>query len=251
MLGDLFKAATDVFGMSEDYKARKQADKQFKSNQREAIQWRVKDAKAAGIHPLFALGASVGSSPTTHVGTSGAGQAARQLGETVKGIGDKRARAEAEALSKDLIRAQINSENASASRDTAEAMYTDAQRAHLGQKLVAQGNDLSAITYPYPDKSIAIGDVEYIKPPQELAKAPGVVAGTHPATQDWMMPDGSIIRTWANAMQMDELKQFDVFLKWQDGLLKKDIQQVKNAFKKLGIKMRQFTPKGNIGNRGR
>lgn len=55
----------------------------------QGIQWRVADAKAAGIHPLYALGGSGASySPSAvSVGTGGASDLGRDLGNMGQGIG--------------------------------------------------------------------------------------------------------------------------------------------------------------------
>ena len=45
-----------------------QAQAQFDAQMDESIQRRVKDAELAGIHPLFAMGASSGASPTISAG---------------------------------------------------------------------------------------------------------------------------------------------------------------------------------------
>lgn len=47
----------------------------------EGIQWKVADAKAAGIHPLYALGASTTSFSPVSVGVSGASPLASALGD--------------------------------------------------------------------------------------------------------------------------------------------------------------------------
>lgn len=56
--------------------------KEFAQNQ---IQWRVNDAKKAGIHPLAALGASLYQSSPTAVGadTSGLGQGLSEMGQNI------------------------------------------------------------------------------------------------------------------------------------------------------------------------
>lgn len=62
-----------------------QMQKQFAQ---EGIRWRVADAKAAGIHPLYALGASIPSySPATFVPGDGGGSFGRGLGEAASHFG--------------------------------------------------------------------------------------------------------------------------------------------------------------------
>jgi len=58
-IGSILGGIGDLFGGDGDYQQRLQAD-----NQREfakmGIRWRVEDAKAAGLHPLVAMGSNVG-----------------------------------------------------------------------------------------------------------------------------------------------------------------------------------------------
>lgn len=50
------------------------------------VRWRVADAKAAGVHPLYALGASTPSySPVHQVGTGAIGRSVAQAGEAIAG----------------------------------------------------------------------------------------------------------------------------------------------------------------------
>lgn len=89
MLGELLSAGTKLIGGFMDRKAAEEARaenlafsrEQLKFNQDMAmhgIQWKVNDATAAGIHPLYALGAptispsavSVGDSPSTSMGSA-------------------------------------------------------------------------------------------------------------------------------------------------------------------------------------
>ena len=88
------------------------------------IQWKVADAKAAGIHPLYALGAQVGSpTVTTETGSS--------IGNAVSSAATGYARSHA---NKGLMAAQINAQNASAARDFALAAQTmsEVARAKVG-----------------------------------------------------------------------------------------------------------------------
>lgn len=56
LFGDIFEGIGNAFGLaSQDKWANKNLDFQ-KDVAQKGIQWRVKDAKAAGIHPLYALG---------------------------------------------------------------------------------------------------------------------------------------------------------------------------------------------------
>jgi hypothetical protein len=117
------------------------------------IQHRVADAQAAGLHPLYAMGASANVSPTSFM-----------PGQTAQGSLPKAAQGSAYSRMGDGMRqlmgptdmekAQLNAINASASRDEAEALYyasranTEAQIANSRQDGGhALGHD--AIVTPY------------------------------------------------------------------------------------------------------
>lgn len=95
MIGDLIAAGAKVIGGFMDQKnADKNRDlqQQQMAQQREfaqsGIQWKVEDAKAAGIHPLYALGAQTHSYSPISVGSTSAG-----WGSTLSGMGQDIGRA--------------------------------------------------------------------------------------------------------------------------------------------------------------
>jgi hypothetical protein len=65
--------AASVGGLIQNRRAQNQSKKQWESEFYRGIQTRVADAKAAGIHPLYAIGANTYSSSPQMVGDSGAG----------------------------------------------------------------------------------------------------------------------------------------------------------------------------------
>lgn len=86
MIGDLISAGTKLLG---GYFSDKETAKQQEANralQREfaqsGIQWKVADAKAAGVHPLAALGTSV-SMPAVSVQPSAMGAAIGSMGQDI------------------------------------------------------------------------------------------------------------------------------------------------------------------------
>lgn len=73
------KAAGDIFGAGESRKqAHEQMDMQREFAQ-QGISWKVADAKRAGIHPLYALGASTHSYSPVTVGQADYGQMGQDL----------------------------------------------------------------------------------------------------------------------------------------------------------------------------
>ena len=99
------------------------AQRQFDAQMDEQVQRRVADAEKAGIHPLFALGASVGASPTLSSG-----------GRTQ---GSEAARA-AQGLARNLAAAQI-------AKTEAEAQLAASQAARVRQDMNSQGRDLPMV----------------------------------------------------------------------------------------------------------
>lgn len=128
LVGGLISGAAKLFGGRAEQKAQAKQAHQNYLNEKEfaqsGIQWKVADAKAAGIHPLAALGASTTSFSPVSVGSSlsesigGAGQdigraiAASASGETRASAASKAAEAlalERGSLENELLRAQIAS----------------------------------------------------------------------------------------------------------------------------------------------
>lgn len=105
--------------------------RQFNAQMDESIQRRVRDAEKAGVHPLFALGASVGATPTASIG-GGSPVTGSAFGRALGRVG----------LS--LAEAELQSRSASAKRDEAEAALLDARRKVVEQELSATGRDTFA-----------------------------------------------------------------------------------------------------------
>lgn len=90
MGGDIF----NYYGAQKDRQAQMEMNERNYAMQKEfaqmGIRWKVDDAKAAGLHPLAALGAStVGASPSFQMGNSGetsshyAGRAMNRMGQDI------------------------------------------------------------------------------------------------------------------------------------------------------------------------
>lgn len=83
MLGALISAGSSLLGgFMQNRQADKQAalQKQFAKN---GIQWKVEDAKKAGIHPLYALGANTVSYAPQQVGDMGISAAGQDIGRAI------------------------------------------------------------------------------------------------------------------------------------------------------------------------
>lgn len=185
-----------LMGHSAKKKAMRQAQAQFDQQMDHSVRRRVEDAKRAGVHPLFALGASVGASPTTVSGGEGSpmGDALARMADTL-GV--------------------IEKNKASAAKDEAEAMLADSERKRIEQEMnerrTGQSETTGAQTFPYGQKK---DDVlgEWVEVPPEIQKSrpgnPGVVAGPGaPGVREFTVPGGYKMRVFDEGMQMDELNQ--------------------------------------------
>lgn len=92
-----------------------------------SIIWRVQDAKQAGVHPLFALGASGASyTPSAiQVPSSGIAEAGQTIGRAMM--------AQKTDMERDIESAQLDAARAAAARDFAHASYYDSLAARERQ----------------------------------------------------------------------------------------------------------------------
>lgn len=90
MAGDLIGAGTAIYQGNKNRSATKWANRENIKYQKEfaknALQWKVADAKKAGVHPLFGLGATTGSfTPTVQPAVNtGYAEAGSHLGNAIK-----------------------------------------------------------------------------------------------------------------------------------------------------------------------
>jgi len=95
-IGSIASGISDLFGLGDDsdYQQRLQYDQQKEFAQM-GIRWRAEDAKAAGLHPLAAIGAAGASySPTIVAGGDSLGTRLGRASETLRGMGQNTLRAE-------------------------------------------------------------------------------------------------------------------------------------------------------------
>ncbi|AXL15452.1 DNA pilot protein [Microviridae sp.] len=229
MLGTLLDLGTSLVGLNQAKKSNKQqqanfnqsmkqAQGQFDAQMDQSVQRRVADAKEAGVHPLFALGASVGSSPTLSAGASAQAPTGSGIGDAIAGLADKLGQVE-------LNKSSTARNQAAARRDDAESLYLNSQRARLQNDLASRGRDGAGVkTFPYgtepanspvqfgPDSPS--GKATYYAPeiPQH-GKNAGIVAGTRPGTLTARMPDGRTVNLYDPDLGLDEISQ--VNYAWQ------------------------------------
>jgi hypothetical protein len=122
LIGNVVSAGMSLFGGAKQRKAQEKANAQNAALQREfaqnSISWRVADAKRAGIHPVFAMGASPAqASPSFVAGDhSDMSRAGQNIGRAISGGVSRGTRAAAQyqalqmeraGLENELLRAQI------------------------------------------------------------------------------------------------------------------------------------------------
>lgn len=180
-----------LFGQSKADKQQRanlrQSQAQFDSQMDESVQRRVADAKKAGIHPLFALGGSVGASPTVHAGT---GDGGKPMQEALVQMGSQLG---------------IISANKARSRlDEAQAAYYNAQAAKVRQGLHSEGRDLDAgkqagvSTFPYPEPYAPNPAFEVPIVATHKPGRPGTETGVHPRWKEYRRSDGSIGKAFSD-----------------------------------------------------
>ncbi|UDN67658.1 DNA pilot protein [robinz microvirus RP_86] len=171
--------------------------------ERHAIARRVRDAQEAGIHPLFALGSSVGYSPVLQ--TRSAGGALSSLGNTVQSIAlDAEAKRSAGVVSP-LDAAQIRALTAQANRDEALAQQALSEVAKNRSAVNGSGIGRGEIV---EDELLGLGP--YQEQPAQVTAArpsdPSTAAGpARPGIVEYQLSDGSTVRLPdQNAMETAE-----------------------------------------------
>lgn len=125
MIGDLINAGASLInGWMNRNDQQRNAEAQMamqKEFAQSGIQWKVNDAKAAGIHPLAALGAQTSSYSPQTIGETSFGDMGQSLGRAAKAAMSKEDRqaeelkslsVERARLDNDLVRSQINASRA-------------------------------------------------------------------------------------------------------------------------------------------
>lgn len=229
-VGDAIKAGASLW---EGKKNRSLAKDQFRSQMDESVQRRVADAQKAGIHPLFALGASVGSSPTTVAGSSGIAAAGDALGNAVSRAGQKKPDPRIQQQQDQLTQAQIHALNAQAGRDAADAAVLDSQRARIEQEMHSQGRDgVKGVTEPYAfgkqRGSITYGPPKTFTPEVPTQSRTGVRSGISPMYEQFVDRDGSVVEFFSTELQADELRQAQIAAH----VAKRDGKSASGAFRK-------------------
>lgn len=127
-IGNIFNAGAQILGgvMSDRSTSRQNAQNVAyqKEFAQKGVQWKVEDAKKAGLHPLFALGANTTSFAPNPVTGSATGDAiARGASNIVKSMSQKKMN----QLQTDLVEAQIQESRSRSIAALAQAKATNAE----------------------------------------------------------------------------------------------------------------------------
>lgn len=185
MLSKLATNSSNLFGTGELVRERERKDARYDylQNEREGIQARVEGAKAAGLHPLAALGFQAGASPTTVVGGT-------PHSTGYQGYQDPVAK---QSTDPSLVRInEANARRAEAEADMAELNAHNAYRALATQPGNAPTSNVLLPTdsknrvESTPQGGLRPGVV--IEPDKVTAGINGYTSGTHPAATDVALP---------------------------------------------------------------
>lgn len=151
------------------------------------IQWKVKDAQAAGIHPLYALGAQTHQFTPTSVFTGGEWKRdlGQNLGNAIQGL--------LSDTQRQIEQSTIEANKASAEKDLAISQYYSSEAALNNQRMN------SAIPIPYQptgDQNLTIQPINdhfgawARKPDQVISgriNGPHIGAGSHPFYREYQI----------------------------------------------------------------
>lgn len=122
MLGNIIGAIGSIAGGFLNNKAQKDINQQnlqfAKKQMQNKVQWTVEDAKKAGVHPLAALGANIGTVTPSAVASSGVGDG---VAAGAAALGDAINAKEMAALQKEMIKSQIRQSDSVTSLNVARS----------------------------------------------------------------------------------------------------------------------------------
>lgn len=188
MLGKLSTNLSDTYGTGNTLRAKQREEVQgdFLERERLGIQARVEGAKAAGLHPLAAMGYQGGNSPSQIIGPSQAPERHAPLPP----------QAESDP--------NIDRYNAARAR-LAEVEATKAERDFAASqgKLATQPGQGIAVQVPTSDANLLRGRLRpgvKLVPDEVTAGSGGLTAGTHPGFAVFESPNTSGLRLPSNAL---------------------------------------------------
>lgn len=214
LLAPLINNLSNTYGTGDAADEKKRKDAQYDTLELEqrAIQARVEGAKAAGLHPLAALGFQAGPSVTSQVGST------QFSADHFRGV-------DREPKNEGLEAAQVRLLNAQA--DEAEANSRRANYALATQPGNGPPNMSQAAVLPTERENTVAGQTLpgiKVKPNEILASQNGTTIGTHPSATEFRIPGGPSIalpsESFAQATEdLDLLKYFAIAWMNKDRLL--------------------------------
>lgn len=181
------------------YERQAAADREFAQH---GIRWKVADARAAGIHPLYALGASTSMPSASSVGDTSYGQGLAQAGQEVSRAVEATRTQEERRQAQEAAAARVEEERMH--RRAAEIRAEEAHQSAMANDRVQRemwlsqipGNRSRAQVGPgLPDSVSSVGAVKTV-PSEQTSHHPGdpsATAGVEPAFLRVRAPNGEIV----------------------------------------------------------
>lgn len=241
------------------------------------VRWKVEDAKSAGLHPLYAMGASTAqfapsssslnlSSPSPVRREDWAGPALRNMGQDLsRAIAAQETAEERQrkALELELLHAKVLTEYATADeiRNRASAgrqiaMSYPVMPSNLSGNAV---RELPSVAQATNGRVFAADDHSFRVKPQEVPTSkkgqPGLLPSRTPGYVEVAQPDGlNILMPTQGDQRMDEISSLD-FIPWLRANMHMNPTFIgeyllgKDLYRKLVSPIRQNMPQGNTGRR--
>ena len=213
----------------------KSAQGMFNAQMDTSIQRRVEDAKKAGVHPLFALGANVGSSPVS------------TFGGRERGSLDRAVRS---ALERQSLQGQNRLIDSQVKRNEAEAALFESEAARITQQGASRGRDMVEFVGPPIQASAEPGTV---RTPVETkqAKRKGFQAGRQQSTMEIEMPGLGVPQNVPASQEVAEAMEIGQLLSYYGLTGKARLEFLKQVLRRAGGWSKKFTPPGVFRSRRR
>jgi len=196
--GALIQAAGSLGGGAMSSKEARRNVRFQKQFAKKGIQWRVEDAKAAGVHPLYALGAQL---PSFSPVQSGIGDSLAAAGQDI----GRAVSARMNPVQREAIKLELQQKQADLDRTHAETRYIETNMRDVWASRLARIND--QISQPLPQfnqgEGVALGNFSTadsappgrMKPDAATSISssitdPGIAHGTTPMVRQFTLPGG-------------------------------------------------------------
>lgn len=182
------KAIEGIMGADEQRRATNRNIDMQREFAQQGIQWKVADAKAAGVHPLYALGAQTHSFSPIQVG-SPLGQAIGEMGQDIgRAFNATASNAERERQALDLAKVTEERLQMERERHRSQMANDEVQRQYWASRITTanQAGNPPAQSFGVSSSAGPVTAVQLQPDKQTMAKAGGYeTAGTHPAFREY------------------------------------------------------------------